>query len=230
MRITFVAWAIATCIWNFKSKKSARSLPIHGNPEPRPNAATSGVPSEVGDGSFQLANANRHNFSDNQPDLDLLPTRCRSGDSKSRRLEKFDGRNAPNACILYVNGIAPADLWRQCELRYADQVILSKCHVPDCREAGFSPTIGNGLRTVCLTHMRLRISPQEAHVEIPVVDLTSNDMPPLSRNSNQKSVRKQSSESNEPLDFAEIDRRMGRMVGDSLPLRPCRFRGAPSQE
>lgn len=70
------------------------------------------------------------------------------------------------------------------------------------------------MRTERLTHTGLRISSQEFVGRSPVAGLTLDDMPPLSRNSNQAPFRKQSFDSDESFDFSEINRRMDRMDGE----------------
>ena len=55
---------------------------------------------------------------------------------------------------------------------------------------------------------------------IPVVDLTSNDMPTLSRPIHPTPFRRPSLESTDSVDFSEIDQRMSRLGGQFFTLMP----------
>lgn len=86
MRITCIAWPLAKWMWNLKSQQSARTLPNHGNPEPRPNAETSGVPSEVEDGDFNSQIQTGLHFEKSRLRFNALATyqRCRQNHTDSR--------------------------------------------------------------------------------------------------------------------------------------------------
>ena len=112
-----------------------------------------------------------------------------------------------------MNGIGHFNLCPPCATQYSDDVSSPRRFVPNFPDDGLSSTAGSIQRPECLTHMKSRISKLNVSSESPSVDLTVYEMPPLDGMGNQAPGRKDSSDSNDTFDFAEIDKRMGRVGG-----------------
>ena len=126
-----------------------------------PNAATSGVPSEIGEGELIIPKCTSVFISKMQYPVDLLARRCGNDIVSPCRLGKFDGCSSPLQSIKYIEGLDYIDLCSTCSTQYPNHVKTSKCYIRLCQEAGFLPMVGSEVKIERRTHMAHRVSAQQ---------------------------------------------------------------------
>ena len=105
------------------------NMPLDLN-DNRHNAATSGVPSEVGAEELVIPKRKSEYNTTLQSPGDLSPSKCGSEMAQSRRLVKFGGCDAPRNCIPYIDGRGYVYLRQSCmpgNLRQARFCIKTIC-------------------------------------------------------------------------------------------------------
>ena len=128
-------------IWRWASKPVRNvNHPVQSYDD-KSNPATSGAPSEVGDGDFTIPICKSDFVAKLQSSVDILRPRRSNETAKPTSLMKFDGCASPPRTMRYLNGTAQLDLWDPCSRLYDAHVRSVKCFVRQCREAGFQPHV-----------------------------------------------------------------------------------------
>ena len=91
----------------------------------RPNAATSGVPSEIGAEDAITPKCRSVSISKLQSPMGFLATRRADEAVKPIRLGEFDGCSVPTPFFLYLNGIAHVDHFGVCSASFPNRVQAS---------------------------------------------------------------------------------------------------------